>query len=215
MDPFRPIGIGAVVAMNVIKWSFSEATSAPPKLKAWDDYLMATVLHRIFAGTTVNGSKPMIGAIGCSEAPAADWFPTEKVVGAEVDVGSLLMGDTGFCQLSAAALEAEDEIFANIDFLFPSDADPSDTFGGVLAIEYEYTGDAPDVLAYGNEGTEESPSWTALIMGIEGYAPEPGMCELRPVNAGEGPNGTGTWFLTFPKTGQAHPDEIWVDEYEA
>ena len=213
MEAFKPVGIGAVAAMNVLKWSFSQALSAPPKLKAWDDYLMATVLHRIFAGTTVNGSKPMIGGIGCSEAPAADWYPDELVVGAVVDVASLLMGDDGFCQLSAAALEAEDEVFANVNFLYPSDAEPADTFSGVLAIEYEYTGAAPILLAYGNKGTEGTPDWQALVMGIKGSAPAPGVARLRPCNAGEGPDGTGTFFLTRPESDQEHPDEIWVDEY--
>jgi hypothetical protein len=215
MEPFKPTGIGAVAAMNVFKWVFSQPTSAPPKLKAWDDYLMATVLYRIFIGTAINGNKPMIGAIGCDEAPAADWFPTEMIMGAEVNVASLLKGNVGFCQLSEEALEALEEVFANIDFLFPSDAEPADTFGGVLAIEYEYTGDPPEVTAYGNKGTEETPDWQALVIGIKGSAPQPGDARLRCCNSGEGYDGTGTLFLTRPESGQAHPGEIWVEEYAA
>ncbi|MBN1254005.1 MAG: hypothetical protein JXA50_01860 [Deltaproteobacteria bacterium] len=215
MDPFKPTGIGANDAMNVLKWVFSKALSAPPKLKAWDDYLMDSTVHRVFAGTEGNGDKPMIGGIGCDEAPSADWFPTEKVVAAAVNVASLLMGSEGFCQLSASGPEAEGEVFANINFKFPFDAAESDAYGGVLTVEYEYTSEPPDVTAYGNKGTEETPDWQALVMGIKGYAPESGVCVLRPCNAGEGPNGTGTWFLTFPKTGQAHPGEIWCKEHEA
>ena len=107
MDAFKPVGIGAVAAKNVFKIVFSEALSAAPQLTAWDDYLMATVLHKIFTGTTVNGSKPMIAGIGLTAQPSASWWPSDKVVGAEVDVGSRLAGTDGFCLLAADAPEAD------------------------------------------------------------------------------------------------------------
>lgn len=224
MDAFKPTGIGAVAAKNVFKLVFSEDLSAVPKLKAWDNYNMNSVLHKIFIGCTQNGDLPMIGGIGLTAAPAASWWPTTKTVGAAVGTGSLLMGNTGFCQLAAAAPSALDELFFNLNYKFPvptgtppnTDPKPSDTWSHVIACEYEYTGDPPDLSAYGNDGgTEGSPSWTALTLGLKGYAPTPGVARVRPVDAGNGPDGTDSMLFTFPDDVASHPDEIWVDEYEA
>jgi hypothetical protein len=211
--PIRPTGIGQHAAMNVLKASFSEDLSTPPQLHAWDDYLMLTTLHKIFTGTTVNGSKPMIGGIGLTVPPAADWFPTTKVVGAAVDVASLLMGDEGFCVASEEAPLAEEEIFFNLDYKIPSDLLPADTIGHVVSMEYQYTGDPPVVVWKANAGTEETPDWVLLFPGVEGSAPQPEQTVIRPVDAGEGYNGTQSWKLTIPKTGQKYPDEIWLMDY--
>jgi len=212
-NPFRPTGIGQHAAMNVFKASFSEDLSTPPQLHAWDDYLLLTALHKIFIGTTVNGGKPLIGGIGLAEAPAADWFPTAKVVGADVDVASLLMGDEGFCVLSEEAPVAEEEVFFNLDYKIPSDLLASDTIGHVVSVEYQYTGDAPVVVWHANAGTEETPNWIPLFPGIEGSAPQPGMTVICPCDGGEGDSGTQTYKLTIPISGQKYPDEIWLMNY--
>ena len=77
--PFRPVGVGAVAAMKVFRINFSQALSQIPELHAWDDFNLNTVTGKIFTGTTVNGNKPMLGAIGCSVAPAANWWPSAAV----------------------------------------------------------------------------------------------------------------------------------------
>ncbi len=221
MEAFKPVGIGAVAAKNVFKLVFSEDLSAPPQLKAWDDYLMTTILHKILIGSANNGNKPMIAGIGLTAAPVAGWYPSSLVVGAAVDVASLLKGDLGFCQLSAAAPEADDELFFNINYKFPycagtppdTDPKPSDTFTHVVGFEYQYTGVAPAVAAYANKGTEGAPDWQLLILGIKGSAPQPGMTEIKPCDAGRGPDGMGDYFFTFPNSGEAHPDEIWLKDY--
>jgi hypothetical protein len=136
-------------------------------------------------------------------------------VGAEVDVASRLKGNEGFCLLAADAPEAEEELFFNLNYKFPADALPSDSFNHVVAIEYQYTGATPDPAAYGNKGTEETPDWEPLILGIKGYAPQPGVTELKPCDAGRGDDGMGDYFFTFPETGEEHPDEIWVRDLPA
>ncbi len=212
-NPIRPTGIGQHAAMNVFKVSFSEDLSTPPQLHAWDDYQMLAAIHKIFTGTTVNGGRPLIGGIGLSEAPAAAWFPAGKVVGSAVDVASLLAGDEGFCLLSEEAPVAEGEVFFNLDYKIPSDLLPSDSIGHVISVEYQYTGDAPVVAWYANIGTEETPDWVLLFPGVEGSAPQPGMTAIHPCDGGEGYNGTQTYKLTRPKTGQKFPDEIWLINY--
>jgi hypothetical protein len=228
MDAFELVGAGQVAAKNVLKFVFNWDTAAAPKLKAWDDYGMDSHAHRIFAGTTVNGNKPMIGAIGCTVAPAAAWWPAAKVEGAAVDNASLLEGDEGFIELSDGALgwesaessEFEESsgtgggtVYANIDFYFPYDLTISDTFTFVLAIEYEYTGDEPQVTAYGNKGTEAVPDWVELTMEEKDVAPSAGVTEIKPCDSGEGGDGTGTYYCTRPLSGQSHPDEIWCRDY--
>jgi len=214
-NPFRPTGIGQHAAMNIFKASFSEDLSTPPQLHAWDDYLLQTALHKLFTGTAGNGSKPMIGGIGLTMPPAAAWFPTTKVVGADVDVASLLMADEGFCVLSEEAPAAEEEIFFNLDYKIPSDLLSGDSIGHVVSVEYQYIGDAPIIAWKANAGTEGAPDWVTLFPGLEGSAPQPGMTVIRPCDGGEGYNGTQTYKLTIPVSGQKFPDEIWLMTYAA
>ena len=72
--PFKPVGVGAIAAKNVFRVNFSQALSAIPELHAWDDFNLNSVAGKIFTGTTVNGDKPMLGAIGCNVAPSAAWW---------------------------------------------------------------------------------------------------------------------------------------------
>jgi hypothetical protein len=211
--PIRPTGIGQHAAKNVFKVNFSKALSTPPQLHAWDDYVMQAVLHKLFTGTAVNGSKPLIGGIGLSAVPAASWFPGSLVVGAAVDIASLLKGDLGFCQCSATAPGEGGEVFFNLDYKIPSDIVDSDTVGHVASMEYQYTGEAPVIAWYANIGAEETPSWVLLFPGIEGSVPQTGMTVIRPCDAGEGYDGTQTYKLTKPPTGQKYPDEIWLMNY--
>lgn len=221
MDALKPTGIGANAAKNVFKAVFSENLSAIPKLKAWDNYNMNSVLHKIFIGCSQNGDKPMVGGIGLTTAPVAGWWVDTITMGAAVNAASLLKGNTGFCQLTAAAPDADEEMFFNINYKFPvptgtppnTDPKPSDSWGHVFAIEHEYTGSAPTLSAYANSGTEAVPSWVALVLGLKGYAPSPGVARVRPVDAGNGPDGVNSMLFTFPDDVASHPDEIWVDEY--
>lgn len=214
-NPFIPAGIGQQAAKNVFKVGFSQALSTNPKLQSWDDHMMNTVLHKIFAGTTINGSKPMIGGIGLTTPPSADWFPSSMVGGAAVDVASLLKGTAGFCLLSSTPPGVDGEVFFNLDYKIPADLLPSDTMGHVVAVEYQYTGEVPTITWYANNGTEATPDWVQLFPGIKGSVPEPGITEIRPCDAGEGDNGTKNYKLSIPQLGQKFPDEIWLKDYEA
>jgi hypothetical protein len=204
--PFKPVGIGAVAAMNVLRITFSEALSAIPLLQAWDSFAMNTVVNKIFTGTTGNGSKPMIAAIGCDEAPADSWWPADPVPGAAVNVASRLKGGDGYCELADAAPGAGGHVFFNFNFLFPEDVIPTDTLNFVLGLVYRYTGAAPSLTWAGNDGgSEGAPSWTTLTSqpkGTNGAA-----TVLKPSDSGG--SGTGDQ-MTIPPSGEEHPDEIWA-----
>lgn len=208
--PFRPTGIGQVAAKNVFRITFSLALTTNPKLQAWDDENMNTTANKIFEGTTVNSSLNMIGGIGLTSAPGASWFPSSQAVAKAVDNAILLEGNTSYCLLSSSAPGDGGTVFFNIDYKFPSDLTPSDNMSHVVAVEYQYIGDAPVVTWAANSGTEGSPVWTALTTVAKGVAAGTDDTEIKPCDTGEGNNGTTNYKLTIPASGQAFADEIWM-----
>lgn len=211
--PFKPAGIGQVAAQNVFKVTFSQALSTNPKLQAWDDYNMDSVTNKIFVGTTVNGDKSMIGGIGLTSAPSASWFPSTETAGSAVNTATLLRGNNGFALLSGSAPGAGDSVYFNIDYKIPSDLVPADNVAHVIGIEYQYTGAVPNVTWAANKGTEGTPDWDTLTHGMKGSAPVANDTEIAPCDTGEGNDGTGTYKLTIPSSGQIFPDEIWLKNY--
>ena len=204
--PFRPVGVGQVAAFHVFRINFSEALSAIPELHAWDDFNLNTATHRIFTGTAGNSTKPMIGAIGADAAPSASWWPTTLVAGAALNNASRLKGNDGYCLLAGSSPGANDDVFFNFDFSFPSDALPADTYSFCLSVLYKFTGDVPSVTWYGNDaGSEGTPIWTSLTgqpKGNNGAA-----TVIRPSDAGG--DGVGD-VVTIPPSSEAFPDEIWA-----
>ena len=203
--PFRPVGIGQVAAQQVFRISFDQDLSQIPELHAWDDFNIDTASNIVFTGTTVNTFLPMIGAIGLTAAPAANWFPASEVAGAAVDTASRLQGNDGYIFLSSAAPVAGD-VFFNFDFSFPSDVLPSDTMFFVLLFQYIFTGVAPVITWAANDGgTEGSPVYTTLttqLGHVNGTA-----TVIRPSDTG----GTGVGdTVTIPTVGEIFPDEIFV-----
>jgi hypothetical protein len=204
--PFRPVGIGAVAAKNVFRINVSQALSAIPELHAWDDFNMNTVTGKVFTGTTVNSNKTMLGAIGASVAPSANWWPSALVAGSDVNVASRLKGNDGWCKLSAAAPGANGDVFFNFNFSFPSDVSPSDVITAVLGLLYRFTGTTPSVTWYGNDGgTEGTPVWTALTTQPKGT--NAAATVIRPSDAGG--DGVGD-VVTIPPSSEAFPAEIWA-----
>jgi len=204
--PFRPVGVGQVAAKNVFRINFSQALSAIPELHAWDDFNLNTVAGKIFTGTTVNGNKSMIAAIGANVAPAASWFPAGEVAGAAVNVASRLRATNGYCLLSASAPLANGDVFFNFDMKIPSDVQPSDVVGAVLSVLYKFTGATPSVVWSGNDaGTEGTPIWTALTTQPKGT--NAAATVIRPSDAGG--DGVGDVF-TIPASSEAFPAEIWA-----
>ncbi len=203
--PFRPTGIGQNAAKEVFRISFDEDLSQIPELHAWDDFNLNTISNDVFLGTTVNGFTPLIGAIGLTVAPSANWYPATPVIAAAVDSASLLIGNDGYILLTAAPPTATD-VFFNFDFSFPDDILPGDSMEFVVEFRFIFTGATPTITFAGNDGgTEGVPIYTNLTTlpgGTAGVA-----SVLRPSDTG----GTGVGdTVTIPTSGEIFPDEIFV-----
>ena len=185
---------------------FSQALSAIPALHAWDNYNLNSVANKVFTGTTTNGSKSMIGAIGADVAPGASWWPASAVNGAAVNNASRMIGNTGWCKLSTGNPGLGDSVYFNFDFKFPDDVTPTDTMSFCLSVLYRYTGAVPTVTWYGNDaGTEGSPIWTSLT--DQPKATNGAATVIRPSDAGG--DGSGD-LVTIPASGEEFPAEIWL-----
>ena len=203
--PFKPTGIGQVAAKNVFRINFSEALSAIPELHAWDDFNLDTIGNKVFTGTAVNSSLPMIGAIGLLSAPVANWYVSSLIVAAAVDAASLLKGNDGFCLLDSTPPSGGDDVFFNFDFSFPDDVLPADTMAFALSVLFNFTGATPSVAWFANEGTEAVPVWTGLTDQPKGSVGAATV--IRPSDTG----GIGVAdTVTIPASGEAFPDEIFV-----
>lgn len=190
-------------AQNVIKVTFSEATSNVPTLEAWDDFSFNAVTHEIFTGTTGNTNLPMLSAVATTVgAPASDWVPASVVAGGATI--NRLKGDVNYVNLSAAALLALDSVLFNLCWTIPFDAAIPSDMEAVLVLRFEYTGAAPVLTWEFNDddggGTEGTPVWTTITAGTSGH-------RIVPTDAGAT---SGTLILHRPVSGVIDCGEVWV-----
>lgn len=209
--PSKVVGGGNnSTAQNVLKVTFSEATSDVPILSAWDDYTFATVLNSIFVGTSGNGSRPMLCAVATTDAaPVSAWKPTDPVAGGATI--NRLKGSTSYVNLSAAAIAAGGSVRFNLNWEIPSDCpigiNPSTSKSYmycVIKIDFNYPGTAP-VLTWAfndNEagGTEAVPVWTTLTSG-------PSANKVRAADAG---STIASHVLHRPPSGVQDAGEVWA-----
>ena len=199
--PLKVSGAGNnSAARNVYKVVFSQALSAAPVYKAWDnsqtfpsrDTSGSTTNKEIFTGTAGNGNKPMLSLVDTSTAaPNSAWKPTSATSGSANP--NRLKGSSNYVTATKVPT-ANDYITFNMCLEVPYDATvPStSTMNAILEITYAYTGTAPVVSWYANEGTESSPTWTQLTPGTHG---------IRFCNASASTSDSTTWKLTLPATG--------------
>ena len=204
-------GGGATSATKVVKVTFSTALSTAPKIEAWDNSLTfpakdaagATVAKEIFTGTTGNTSYPMLAAwSGGAEAtgtlPGVNWHPAAPTAGSANP--NLLKGTTNYVTCTNIPGAAGDTVM-NLSLKAPYDATvPSTTsMNAIFQIRYTYTGVAPALAFYYNDGgTETTPVWTVFTPGTHG---------IRFCNTG---TVAGTYKLTLPGSGQVVAGEVWV-----
>jgi len=208
--PNKATGAGNNDTAQVFKTTFSEALSTAPKIEAWDNAETfparttegVAILHEIFVGTTENGSKPMMAAWsgGTTEAhndPGAAWHPASPTGGSANP--NLLKGTTSYVTCTNVPGAAGNTVF-NLSLRVPYDATvPSTTeMAAIIQVRYTYTGNAPAVAFYYNEGTEGTPDWVVFTPGTHG---------IRFCNAG---TVEGTYKLTLPGSGQVYAGELWI-----
>lgn len=107
----------------------------------------------------------------------------------------------GSLGVSQPTIDTSASIRFNLTAEFPYDsAVPSSSSQNVLLeVSYQYTGSAPTLTYWYNDGgTEGSPSWTQFTPGTNG---------IRFVNAS---TVSGTYKFTLPQTGVAVVGELWV-----
>jgi len=199
--PFKVVGAGnGSTAQNVYKITFSQALSSPPVYKAWDnsqtfparDVSGTTTSHEIFTGTTANGNKPMLSLVATtSSAPSSNWKPASATSGSANP--NRLKGSLSYVT-DPTTPGAGESIRFNMCLEAPYDATVPSTssMNFMIAITYTYTGSAPTVTWYANEGSESSPVWTSLTPGTHG---------IKFCNASAVANDTTTHKLTLPLSG--------------
>lgn len=191
------------VAQNVVKVTFSQATTDHPKLEAWDDFNTNSTLHEIFAGTVENGNIPMLSGVATTDGPpGALWKPVAPIPGAATI--NRLLGSTNTVVLSSGNMGIGDTVRFNLCWEVPFDATVPADMDCVLVIRYSYTGIAPVLTWEFNDedagGTESVPVWMAITPGVAGHI-------FRPTDAGvASPN----LVLHKPAASVADNPELWV-----
>lgn len=187
-----------------------------------------TVTGKALAGTAGNSNRSMLSLVSTgAAAPASAWKPasatggsanpnrlkgqTSYVTAQETQAGGTGVGawGTGFSAGAGNLGNATGAIGSatnpygvirwNECFEMPSDVVPTDNLTHDLLIRYQYTGSAPTLAWYYNDGgSEGTPTWTALTPGTHG---------VRHCNAG---TVAGTYRLDIPPSGTVDGAELWV-----
>lgn len=202
--PNKATGYGnASTARNVFRVTFSQALSSAPKYEAWDGGSFpavgsgTTTTGRIFAGTTGNGSKPMLSLVDTSSgAPTSSWKPTSATAGSANP--NRMKGQTNFVTATATP-GAGGTITFNMVVEIPSDHVTTDALTPDILIRYTYTGSAPSLTWAFNEGSEGSPTWTTLTPGTHG---------IRHTRAGI--SAGGPYLANIPASSTEDTAEGWV-----
>lgn len=180
--PSQVVGGGPVKATQCFKMVFSQALSSAPKIEAWDNSSTfpakvasgITTAKEVFTGTTLNGDIPMLaawsgGAESDGNLPAsASWHPASATAGSANP--NLLKGMTNYVTCTNTPGLGGNIVF-NLSLKIAQDCTvPSTvTMAHVIQVRYTYTGTAPAVTCYYNDGgSEDTPSWTVFTPGTHG-----------------------------------------------
>lgn len=205
-------GGGPNNATKCFKVTFSTALSSAPKIEAWDnaqtypakDASGATVAKEIFTGTSDNGSKPCLaawsgGAEASGNLPGANWHPASATAGSANP--NLLKGQTNYVTCTNTPGAAGNIVF-NLSLKIADDmtVPSTSTMAHLTQIRYTYTGTAPTLAFYYNDGGDDTtPVWLVYVPGTNG---------VKYCNSG---TVAGTYVLTLPGTGETKvAPELWV-----
>jgi hypothetical protein len=159
-------------ARNVCRFLFSEALSTAPRYEMYDGGTFpavgsaTTTNNAVFAGTAGNSNKPMTSLVDTSSgAPSSAWMPASATAGSANP--NRMKGTTNYVTATATP-GAGGTITFNMVQEIPSDHDTTAQAVDLL-VRHTYTGAAPTLTPAINEGSEGSPSWTALTIGTHGF----------------------------------------------
>ena len=125
---------------NVFRILFADnATTNPPRVKAWDDSGFSTTVKPLFAGTAASTNTSLLKAIETTGgAPAQNWC-TINTVNAGGNTVNALKGSTNYLEFAALAGANTSKLFTMAMYV-PSDLvniSPTE-FNIFLQIEYDY-----------------------------------------------------------------------------
>ena len=206
--PYKLTGAGNNNAQYVFKVTFSTALSTAPKIEGWDnsstfpakDSAGTTVAKEIFTGTAGNSLLAMLYAVSTtSGTPGSNWKPAAATGGSTNP--NRLEGTTSYVT-DTTTPGAGSSIYFNLGIEVPYDATvPSTTsMAHIIQVRYTYTGSAPSVTFYGNEGTEGTPTWTQFTPGTHG---------VRYCNASTS-WAAGPYKLTLPESSTVDASELGI-----
>jgi len=138
------------------------------------------------------------GSEASGNLPGANWHPSSPTAGSANP--NLLKGTTNYVTCTNTPGAGGDTVF-NLSLRVPYNATvPSTTsMAALIQIRYTYTGSAPTLTFYYNDGgTESTPNWTSFTPGTHG---------VRFCNTG---TQAGTYKLTLPAEGTVDAGELWI-----
>ncbi len=205
--PNKAVGYGNnSTARNVFSATFSAALASQAKYEMYDNAqafpatgTATTTAEQCFAGTAGNSNKPMYSLVDTTNAaPASAWKPATATAGTANP--NRMKGTTNYVTQAGSAPGAGGRITWNMVFEVPSDASAgSSGTQADLLLRYTYTGGAPTVAWFFNEGTEGVPTWTQLTPGTHGTR----HCDAGTVSG-------GPYLLSIPGAGTADSAEGWT-----
>jgi len=209
--PQKAIGYGNnSTARYVFKCTFSTALSSNVKYEAYDGGTFpavgsaTSVANTILAGTTVNTSTSMVCLVDTSNAaPTSAWMPVLYGGATPLTANpNRLKGLTNYVIQEGGIPGAAGTITWNMVVEIPSDTSTSDTMAFDLLLRYTYTGTAPTLAWFYNDGatgTIATPSWVTVTPGTHG---------IRHARSGS-PTGT-YYYANIPASGKEATAEGWV-----
>lgn len=178
---FPVIGACASVAKNVFKVKFTQALSAVPYITSYGSStafpltgVSTATTTPIFTGNYSNSNKPIIHAIDTTREgpPSSSWYLASTIMAGAATC--MLKGDASYLQFrySVGSLTANASLTYNTLLKIPYGCYPTMDFQHDMVVWFTYTGPAPNVQFYANNGhlggTESAPQWTEIVSGSQG-----------------------------------------------
>ena len=184
---------------NVLRFTFSAATSTAPILTAYDDDNFDSVISEILAGTTVTSNSSFLKAVETtSGAPGGAWCTVSTNDASNPSGGpNALKGSDRYVPCSAVAGAGGTKLFNIVSYC------PSDVSAGAsghsfaIVMKYTYTTTAPTLTWEINTGTEGTPVWTTFDSTHTLYF------------TGSGTTITSIEPVVYPFTGSKVCEEMW------
>lgn len=203
---------GNIAGQNVFRFGFTGYDcSDVPRLTAWDDYHMNTIVKETLVGTTGNGNVSSVCGASTDTGATANGWATGLTATPGGALTNRMKGAVDYVSLGTVAPIIGDYRRFQLAFGVNSDSTPGLTGHDiVLGIQVFYiTAGAPTVtLEYNSAASEVSPVWVNLNLQLKGVGTAP---SLPNTIYAAGPDTTTSVLdpVTKPETGEKFSEEYW------